>query len=124
MSKLEKGIVKWFNAEKGFGFIENKGGPDIFLHYSKIQSEGYKKVEEGERVFYELADCAKGPYAKVVFRTNVIDQQIKRAQKSVRDIYKHYLVEKVEEKRNEQVENGKVYPDVEVAHLALEAHRF
>jgi CspA family cold shock protein len=124
MSKLQKGIVKWFNAEKGFGFIENKDGPDIFLHYSKIQSEGYKKVEEGERVFYELADCDKGPYAKVVFRTNVIDQQIKRAQKSVRDIYEHYLVEKVEEQRNDQVQNGKVCPDAQVAHLVLEAHRF
>ncbi|PRA31325.1 cold-shock protein [Pseudomonas poae] len=58
------GTVKWFNAEKGFGFIvQAGGGPDLFVHYSSIQSDGFKTLEEGQRVEYEVKEGQKGPQA-------------------------------------------------------------
>ena len=61
--KVEKGKVKWFNAEKGFGFIEREGGNDVFVHFSAIIMDGYKSLAEGTEVEFEVVDGAKGPQA-------------------------------------------------------------
>jgi len=61
--KVEKGKVKWFNAEKGFGFIEREGGNDVFVHFSAIEMEGYKTLTEGMEVQFNVVDGAKGPQA-------------------------------------------------------------
>ena len=58
-----KGTVKWFNDEKGFGFITSEEGNDVFAHYSEIQSEGFKKLEEGQDVTFDVTQGAKGPQA-------------------------------------------------------------
>ena len=61
------GTVKWFNAEKGFGFIAvDGGGADVFVHYSAIQSDGYRSLDEGQRVEFEVVQGAKGPQADAV----------------------------------------------------------
>jgi CspA family cold shock protein len=60
---MAQGTVKWFNAEKGFGFIAQEGGGDVFVHYSEIQSTGYKTLEENQRVEFEVAQGPKGPQA-------------------------------------------------------------
>ncbi|MCM1992102.1 MULTISPECIES: cold-shock protein [Oceanirhabdus] len=57
------GTVKWFNSEKGFGFIAGEDGNDIFVHFSQIQKEGYKSLEEGQEVSYEVGEGQKGPQA-------------------------------------------------------------
>ncbi|MGZ4161037.1 MAG: cold-shock protein [Neobacillus sp.] len=60
---MKNGKVKWFNAEKGFGFIESEGGQDVFVHFSAIQSEGFKTLEEGQSVSFEIVEGARGPQA-------------------------------------------------------------
>ena len=60
---MEKGKVKWFNAEKGFGFIEREGGNDVFVHFSAIIMDGYKSLAEGTEVEFDVVDGAKGPQA-------------------------------------------------------------
>lgn len=60
---MNKGIVKWFNASKGFGFIEQEDGADIFVHHSAIQADGYKSLDEGASVTFEVVEGAKGPAA-------------------------------------------------------------
>ncbi len=60
---MQKGKVKWFNAEKGYGFIESEDGTDVFVHFSAIVMEGYKALEEGAEVTFEVIDGAKGPQA-------------------------------------------------------------
>ncbi len=57
------GVVKWFNAEKGYGFITAEGGPDVFVHWKAIQKEGYRTLEPGERVTYEVKTTDRGPQA-------------------------------------------------------------
>jgi CspA family cold shock protein len=57
------GVVKWFNAEKGFGFITAEGGPDVFVHWKAIRKEGYRTLEPGERVTYEVTTTDRGPQA-------------------------------------------------------------
>ena len=60
------GKVKWFNSEKGFGFITNDEGKDIFVHFSAIQADGFKTLEEGQTVGYEVVETDRGPQAKNV----------------------------------------------------------
>ncbi|TDT71752.1 CspA family cold shock protein [Hypnocyclicus thermotrophus] len=60
------GTVKWFNAEKGFGFITSEEGKDIFVHFSQINKKGFKTLEEGEKVTFELTEGQKGPQASNV----------------------------------------------------------
>jgi CspA family cold shock protein len=65
---MKTGVVKWFNNEKGFGFISVEGEGDVFVHFSAIQGEGYKSLEEGQNVQFEVVDGAKGPQAANVVR--------------------------------------------------------
>lgn len=58
-----QGTVKWFNPEKGFGFIQRESGEDVFVHFSAIKSEGFKSLEEGQRVTFEIEQGPKGPQA-------------------------------------------------------------
>lgn len=58
------GTVKWFNAEKGYGFITGEDGTDVFAHFSQIQADGFKTLEEGQKVSFEVAEGAKGPQAE------------------------------------------------------------
>ncbi len=60
---MAQGTVKWFNAEKGFGFIAVDGGPDVFVHYSAIQMDGYKSLDQDQRVEFEVTQGQKGPQA-------------------------------------------------------------
>jgi CspA family cold shock protein len=61
---MATGTVKWFNSEKGFGFIEQDGGgPDVFVHYSAISGQGYRELQEGQRVEFEVTQGQKGPQA-------------------------------------------------------------
>ena len=65
---MEKGKVKWFSAEKGFGFIERENGNDVFVHFSAIDMDGFKTLEEGTEVEFEVVEGAKGPQAANVHR--------------------------------------------------------
>jgi len=63
---MSEGTVKWFNEQKGFGFIEKDGGGDLFVHYSAIQASGFKTLAEGQRVSFDVAQGQKGPAAENV----------------------------------------------------------
>ena len=60
---MKQGTVKWFNEEKGFGFITGEGEKDVFVHFSSIQKEGFKTLKEGDKVEFEVDDGARGPQA-------------------------------------------------------------
>lgn len=60
---MQKGTVKWFNNQKGYGFISDENGKDIFVHYSGLNMEGFKSLEEGQAVTFEVTEGAKGPQA-------------------------------------------------------------
>jgi len=62
------GRVKWFNDSKGYGFIEQEGGRDVFVHYTAIEGEGFKSLAEGQKVEFEIAEGAKGPQATKVVK--------------------------------------------------------
>lgn len=63
---MAQGSVKWFNDQKGFGFITQEDGPDVFVHYSAVQGEGFKSLEEGQAVEFDVTDGPKGPQASRV----------------------------------------------------------
>ncbi|HJV31429.1 MAG TPA: cold-shock protein CspD [Bacillales bacterium] len=65
---MQNGKVKWFNNEKGFGFIEVEGGDDVFVHFSAIQSDGFKSLEEGQEVSFEIVEGNRGPQAANVVK--------------------------------------------------------
>ncbi len=65
-----KGTVKWFNNAKGFGFIGQENGPDVFVHYSAIKTEGYKSLQEGDQVEFEIVQGQKGPQADSVIKVS------------------------------------------------------
>lgn len=60
---MERGRVKWFNSEKGFGFIERDGADDVFVHFSAIQGEGYRSLDEGQEVEFDVENGQRGPQA-------------------------------------------------------------
>ncbi|NNC97802.1 MAG: cold shock domain-containing protein [Gammaproteobacteria bacterium] len=66
MSELVEGTVKWFNDDKGFGFIERDGGKDVFVHFSAINGDGRKTLRDGQKVTMKVTDGAKGPQAEDV----------------------------------------------------------
>lgn len=69
VTEKQKGVVKWFSNQKGYGFIEQSDNPDIFVHHSAIQMDGFKTLEQGEAVMFDLMKGTKGPHAQNVFRT-------------------------------------------------------
>ncbi|KAA9026064.1 MULTISPECIES: cold-shock protein CspD [Bacillaceae] len=65
---MQNGKVKWFNNEKGFGFIEVEGGDDVFVHFTAIQGDGFKSLEEGQEVSFEIVEGNRGPQASNVVK--------------------------------------------------------
>ena len=70
MAVRAQGTVKWFNGDKGYGFITQEDGPDLFVHYSEIQARGFRSLNEGDRVEYEVTDGKKGKQASAVTLAN------------------------------------------------------
>ena len=68
MTERVTGTVKWFSRQKGYGFIEHEGGDDVFVHFSAIQGEGYRNLEEGDQVEFNIESGPKGPQATDVVR--------------------------------------------------------
>ena len=66
MAETVRGTVKWFNDSKGYGFIQQESGPDVFAHFSEILADGFKTLKEGQQVEFEITDGAKGPQAEKI----------------------------------------------------------
>lgn len=66
MTQREKGVVKWFNGSKGYGFISRENGDDVFVHFNAINADGYKNLDEGQQVEFTVTQGAKGPQAEDV----------------------------------------------------------
>ncbi len=81
---MENGTVKWFNAEKGFGFITREDGSDVFVHFSAIQGDGFKTLEEGQAVTFDVEESDRGPQAANVTKS-IIRQSLR--EKSLRLFY-------------------------------------
>ena len=70
MAERTRGTVKWFNGEKGYGFITQENGPDLFVHYSEIQGSGFRSLNEGDKVEFEITEGRKGQQASAVVVVN------------------------------------------------------
>ena len=70
MSERISGVVKWFNSQKGYGFIEREGGPDVFVHYTAVVGQGWRNLEEGDQVEFSITQGPKGPQASEVVKQN------------------------------------------------------
>ena len=70
MAERLTGVIKWFNAQKGYGFIAHEGGPDVFVHYTAIVGSGYRNLNEGDQVEFSITEGPKGPQASEVVRLN------------------------------------------------------
>jgi CspA family cold shock protein len=70
MSDRLTGIVKWFNSQKGYGFIEREGGPDVFVHYTAVVGQGWRNLEEGDKVEFSITQGPKGPQASEVVKSS------------------------------------------------------
>jgi len=68
VNEMPDGTVKWFNAKKGFGFLEREDGDDVFVHFSAIQSDGFRSLNEGDKVKFDIVDGEKGPSAANVVK--------------------------------------------------------
>ena len=86
MSGSEKGVVKWFNDDKGFGFIEHSTGRDVFVHYSVIDSSGFKTLKDGEVVEYEIKEGPKGLHAVKVQRVESEEEGSAEGSNSTEDM--------------------------------------
>ena len=75
MSERITGTVKWFNGDKGFGFIEREGGKDVFVHFSAIQGDGFRNLQEGQKVEFNVEQGPKGPQASNVTMSNQLDKK-------------------------------------------------
>ncbi len=102
MAEIQRGVVKWFNDAKGFGFIEHPTGRDVFVHYSVIESEGFKTLKDGEEFEYELREGDKGLNAARVARVNAP----KKAAPAVRTAASMIEVERSEGTRGEASEDA------------------
>lgn len=85
MALKERGVVKWFNDAKGFGFIEHSSGRDVFVHYSVIEWDGFKTLKDGEEVHYELCEGDKGLHAAKVMRVKTPESENEENSKKVAD---------------------------------------
>lgn len=92
MSETLKGLVKWFNDAKGFGFIEHTSGRDVFVHYSVIEAEGFKTLKDGEEVAYEIKEGPKGLHAVKVQRTNLPATSETPAQASSEELLSYEVI--------------------------------
>lgn len=79
------GRVKWFDAQKGYGFIEREGEPDVFVHYSAIQQDGFKTLEDGEEVEFELVHGDRGPQAHSVIRLGQSEEASETAEEGAEE---------------------------------------
>jgi CspA family cold shock protein len=70
MSDRLSGVVKWFNSQKGYGFIEREGGPDVFVHYTAVVGQGWRNLEEGDKVEFSITQGPKGPQASEVVKSS------------------------------------------------------
>jgi len=117
MAEIQRGVVKWFNDAKGFGFIEHPTGRDVFVHYSVIESEGFKTLKDGEEVEYELREGDKGLNAARVARVNAP----KKAAPAVRTAASMIEVERSEGTRGEAGEEARQEANEEPALTATES---
>lgn len=128
MGDIQRGVVKWFNDAKGFGFIEHTSGRDVFVHYSVIQTDGFKTLKDGEEVDYELCEGDKGLHAAKVFRAQATQAAAKgeestmiapRLESGSLATKEKSASEMIEVERSERIGSDSPHP-MAAAHLAAE----
>ena len=91
---MNKGTVKWFNAEKGYGFITGEDGKDVFVHFSAIQGEGFKSLDEGQAVTYDLTEGARGMQAANVVKCEYLNNHKTNRKTGMRLTHAGFLLRK------------------------------